>query len=207
MRKNWRFLAVAGISVMVLATAFPVSAKSLWSNGDGHTENLYFSDNKARNVGDILTIIISETATTSATRSSSNSKSGNVNMQAGIGVFDFLNSIFPASISGSDNFKADGSSASTNRANGRVSVTVVEVEPNGNMIVEGTQSIWQNKNEHKITLRGVVRRERHPAKAGTFWQGTFQRLVPRRDRSPNLLSARVSGPTDQCSTPYRVSTK
>ena len=159
MRKNWRFLAVAGISVMVLATAFPVSAKSLWSNGDGHTENLYFSDNKARNVGDILTIIISETATTSATRSSKNSKSGNVNMQAGIGVFDFLNSIFPASISGSDNFKADGSSASTNRANGRVSVTVVEVEPNGNMIVEGTQSIWQNKNEHKITLRGVVRRD------------------------------------------------
>ena len=159
MRKNWRFLAVAGISVMVLATAFPVSAKSLWSNGDGHTENLYFSDNKARNVGDILTIIISETATTSATRSSSNSKSGNVNMQAGVGVFDFLNSIFPASISGSDNFKADGSSASTNRANGRVSVTVVEVEPNGNMIVEGTQSIWQNKNEHKITLRGVVRRD------------------------------------------------
>ena len=159
MRKNWRFLAVAGISVMVLAAAFPVSAKSLWSNGDGHTENLYFSDNKARNVGDILTIIISETATTSATRSSSNSKSGNVNMQAGIGVFDFLNSIFPASISGSDNFKADGSSASTNRANGRVSVTVVEVEPNGNMIVEGTQSIWQNKNEHKITLRGVVRRD------------------------------------------------
>ena len=159
MRKNWRFLAVAGISVMVLATAFPVSAKSLWSNGDGHTENLYFSDNKARNVGDILTIIISETATTSATRSSKNSKSGNVNMQAGIGVFDFLNSIFPASISGSDNFKADGSSTSTNRANGRVSVTVVEVEPNGNMIVEGTQSIWQNKNEHKITLRGVVRRD------------------------------------------------
>ena len=159
MRKNWRFLAVAGISVMVLATAFPVSAKSLWSNGDGHTENLYFSDNKARNVGDILTIIISETATTSATRSSKNSKSGTVNMQAGIGVFDFLNSIFPASISGSDNFKADGSSASTNRANGRVSVTVVEVEPNGNMIVEGTQSIWQNKNEHKITLRGVVRRD------------------------------------------------
>ena len=159
MKKNWRFLAVAGISVMVLAAAFPVSAKSLWSNGDGHTENLYFSDNKARNVGDILTIIISETATTSATRSSANSKSSNVNMQAGIGVFDFLNSIFPASISGNDNFKADGSAASTNRANGRVSVTVVEVEPNGNMVVEGTQSIWQNKNEHKITLRGVVRRD------------------------------------------------
>ena len=159
MRKNWRVLAAAGLSAMMLAATFPASAQSLWSNNDGHTENLYFSDNKARNVGDILTIIISETATTSATRSSKNSKSGSVNMQAGIGVFDFLNSIFPASISGSDSFKADGSSTSTNRANGRVSVTVVEVEPNGNMVVEGTQSIWQNKNEHKITLRGVVRRD------------------------------------------------
>ena len=159
MRKNWRVLAAAGLSAMMLAATFPASAQSLWSNNDGHTENLYFSDNKARNVGDILTIIISETATTSATRSSNNSKSGSVNMQAGIGVFDFLNNIFPASISGNDSFKADGSSTSTNRASGRVSVTVVEVEPNGNMVVEGTQSIWQNKNEHKITLRGVVRRD------------------------------------------------
>jgi flagellar L-ring protein precursor FlgH len=159
MRKNWRVLAAAGLSAIMLAATFPASAQSLWSNNDGHTENLYFSDNKARNVGDILTIIISETATTSATRSSKNSKSGSVNMQAGIGVFDFLNNIFPASISGNDSFKADGSSTSTNRASGRVSVTVVEVEPNGNMVVEGTQSIWQNKNEHKITLRGVVRRD------------------------------------------------
>ena len=149
----------AGLSALLLASAFPASAQSLWANGDGHRGIDYFSDTKARNVGDILTIIISETATTSATRSGSNSKSGSVNMQAGIGVFDFLNSIFPASISGSDNWKADGAASSTNRANGRVSVTVVDVEPNGNMIVEGTQSIWQNKNEHKITLRGVVRRD------------------------------------------------
>ena len=159
MKKHGRLLMAAGLSALLLASAFPASAQSLWANGDGHNGVDYFSDTKARNVGDILTIIISETATTSATRSGSNSKSGSVNMQAGIGVFDFLNSIFPASISGSDNWKADGAASSTNRANGRVSVTVVDVEPNGNMIVEGTQSIWQNKNEHKITLRGVVRRD------------------------------------------------
>ncbi|MBO4852997.1 MAG: flagellar basal body L-ring protein FlgH [Schwartzia sp.] len=158
MNKKWRLMTAAGLSALLL-TAAPVSAQSLWSNGDGHNGVDYFADTKARDVGDILTIIISETATTSATRSGSNSKSGSVNMQAGIGVFDFLNSLFPASISGSDSWKADGSASSTNRASGRVSVTVVDVEPNGNMIVEGTQSIWQNKNEHKITLRGVVRRD------------------------------------------------
>ena len=36
---------------------------------------------------------------------------------------------------------------------------VVEVLPNDNMIVEGTQSIWQNRDEHKITLRGIIRRD------------------------------------------------
>ena len=93
MRKSWRLLTVAGLSALMLTTAFPVSAQSLWADSEGRTESMYFSDNKARNVGDILTIIISETATTSATRSGSNSKSGSVNMQAGVGVFDFLNSI------------------------------------------------------------------------------------------------------------------
>ena len=159
MNKQGRLLVAAGLSALLLASPFSVSAQSLWVNGEGHRGIDYFADTKARDVGDILTIIISETATTSATRSGSNSKSGSVNMQAGIGVFDFLNSIFPASISGSDNWKADGAASSTNRANGRVTVTVVDVEPNGNMVVEGTQSIWQNKNEHKITLRGVVRRD------------------------------------------------
>ena len=159
MKKNWRLLMVAGLSVLLLASAVPASAQSLWTDSKGHTEGAYFSDRKARDVGDILTIVISESATTSATKGSSNSKSGSVSMSAGVGVFDFLNSIFPASASGSDSFKADGSATSTNRAMGRVSVTVVDVEPNGNMVVEGTQSIWQNKNEHKITLRGVVRRD------------------------------------------------
>ena len=159
MKKNWRLLPVAGLLALLLASVVPVSAQSLWTDGKGHTEGTYFSDRKARDVGDILTIVINESATTAATKGSSNSKSGNVSMNAGIGVFDFLNSIFPASAGGSDSFKADGNATSTNRAMGRVSVTVVEVEPNGNMVVEGTQSIWQNKNEHKITLRGVVRRD------------------------------------------------
>ena len=38
-----------------------------------------------------------------------------------------------------------------------MTVTVVDVQPNGNMTIEGTQSIWQNRDEHKITFRGVCR--------------------------------------------------
>ena len=100
--------------------------------------------------------MISESTTTSASKSHSNSKSGSQNLNAGTGIFDFL---IAASASGSDSFKATGAAKDTNTVSGKISVTVTEVQPNGNMVVEGTQSIWQNKDEHKITIRGVVRRD------------------------------------------------
>ena len=128
-----------------------VEARSLWVDSQWGM----FADKKARDVGDILTIVIDESTTQSATKSRSNSKSGNVNLNAGTGIFHFLAA---ASASASDSFKADGSAKDTNSFSGRITVTVVEVLPNDNMIVEGTQSIWQNKDEHRITLRGIVRR-------------------------------------------------
>ena len=144
------------LGVALFAPAFTpsaASAQSLWSGS--YTQNI-FADRKARNVGDIVTIIISETTTTSATKSSSNSKSGNTSLSAGIGIFDFLKA---ASASGSDSFKADGKASDTNKVSGNVTVTVTEVQPNGNMVLEGTQSIWQNRNEHKISFRGVCRQD------------------------------------------------
>ncbi|MBP3722794.1 MAG: flagellar basal body L-ring protein FlgH, partial [Selenomonadaceae bacterium] len=89
-----------------------------------------------------------------AQKSYTNEKEGNQNLGAGVGIFDFLKA---ASISGSDSFSADGSASDTNRVTANITVTVVEKEPNGNLIVEGKQSIWQNKDEHKITFKGVVR--------------------------------------------------
>ncbi|MDO4204359.1 MAG: flagellar basal body L-ring protein FlgH [Selenomonadaceae bacterium] len=140
------FVSAAGVLPMA-------EAQSLWSdNGPGNI----FADRKARNVGDILTIIINESTTQSTNKSTSNSKSGSTNLNAGIGIFDFLRA---ASASGSDSFKADGSATASNRVSAQVTVTVTEVMPNGNLVVEGEQSIWQGKNEHKITLRGVVRRD------------------------------------------------
>ncbi len=149
-----KFFAILLTAAFLVAPIFSGSAgaKSLWSeNGVG-----MFADRKARNVGDILTIVINETTTQTATKSRSNSKAGSVEVGAGIGIFQFLRA---ASASGSDSFTANGSAQDTNRYTGQITVTVVEVLPNDNMIIEGTQSIWQNRDEHKITLRGIIRRD------------------------------------------------
>ena len=147
-----KFFAAILIAAFTLAGG-TVDAKSLWV--DGGTMSLY-ADKKARNVGDILTIVINESTTQTATKSRSNAKTGSLNVSAGTGIFDFIKAF---SASGSDSFTADGNATDTNRFIGQITVTVVEVLPNDNMIVEGTQSIWQNRDEHKITLRGVVRRD------------------------------------------------
>ncbi|WP_198002153.1 flagellar basal body L-ring protein FlgH [Selenomonas sp. F0473] len=154
-RRKW----LAGILVAACAAAScapAVSAESLWKNPSGYSTRSAFADHRAMNVGDIVTIIISETTTTSATRSSANEKSGSVSIGAGVGIFDFLKA---ASASGSDKFNAKGSASATNRTIGNVTVTISEITPAGNFILEGTQSIWQNRNEHKITFRGMCRPE------------------------------------------------
>ena len=146
-------LAAAFTAVSLAPTA---AAESLWKNTNGYATKAAFADHRASGVGDIVTIVISESTTTSATRNSANEKSGSVKLGGGIGIFDFLQA---ASASGSDKFTAKGSASATNRVAGNVTVTISEITPSGNFVLEGTQSIWQNRNEHKITFRGVCRPE------------------------------------------------
>lgn len=144
-------LAVFGTGILCLGRS--AEAQSLWSD-DGAFNRGVFADRKAHGVGDIVTIVITESTTLSTAKNTANSKNGSTSLQAGVGIFHFLKA---ASASGSDSFSAKGSATATNSAIANVTVTVTEVFPNGNMVLEGTQSIWQNKDEHKITFRGICR--------------------------------------------------
>ena len=74
-----KFFAAILIAAFVFAGG-AAEAKSLWV--DNGFMSLY-ADKKARNVGDILTIVINETTTQTATKSRTNSKSGSVNVWHG----------------------------------------------------------------------------------------------------------------------------
>ena len=132
-----------------LAFAPLAAAESLWSDSAG-----LYSEFKARSVGDVLTIIISETSTAARTGAASNSKDASYNIGAGTGLSTFLNAQLG---SGSDKFSAQGSVTNTNKVSGRITVQVTEVKPNGNLVVSGVQTIKQNKEEQKITVTGEVR--------------------------------------------------
>ncbi|MBF1706690.1 MAG: flagellar basal body L-ring protein FlgH, partial [Selenomonas sp.] len=90
MRKEKWLAGVLAATLAAASFAPTAAAESLWKNANGYTTKSVFTDHRASNVGDIVTIVISESTTTSARRNSSNEKSGSVKLGGGIGIFDFL---------------------------------------------------------------------------------------------------------------------
>lgn len=146
------FSVLLGFLCLVLSVAAPVSAMSLWSDS-GASSSLY-GDYKAHAVGDTLTIIISENSSANRAGNAANSKSTNLKMNAGTGIF---HGIASATAGNSDSFQAKGSIANTNNVTARMSAQVIDVKPNGDLVISGTQSIKQNGEEQKITISGIVR--------------------------------------------------
>jgi len=157
--RNKYYFSLKIISLCFLLTVFLLpsftSAQSLWVDRTATQGNM-FADRQARNVGDIITILISESTSASTSGNVQNSKCGDVNMRAGSGWLHFLTA---ANAGYSDNFRAQGSQSNTNRVQGRVTVTVTEVMDNGLLLVSGSQSIKQNREEQKITVTGLIRPE------------------------------------------------
>ena len=153
MRDVGRFSAVFGLAACLLfCTAAPAQADSLWN--ETAPASVLFGDQHARNVGDTLTIVVASTVSATRTGSSANSKSGTNNTAQGTGLLGF----FPASsVSQSDSFKTQGSIINNNSDAARLTVKVVEVKPNGNLVVSGTQNIRQNGEEQRVVVSGQVR--------------------------------------------------
>jgi flagellar L-ring protein precursor FlgH len=147
-------LIVLVIMVIMLANLSIGAAASLWSDTAQGAE--LFSDRKAHAVGDILTILINESSSASRVGASNNSKSTDISMNAGTGIF---HGIASASAGNSDTFKSSGSITNSNAVTGRLTVQVIDVKPNGNLVISGTQTIKQNNEEQKITVSGEIRPE------------------------------------------------
>ncbi len=158
---KYRNLATIMAVVWLLGIAAPVAAESLW-NEQSPAANMY-SDRKARTVGDILTILISETSTATRTGKTSNSKTASANMSASTGLFSQLFRFFKfdssASAKNADSVATNGTVSNSNTVTARMTAQVVEVKPNGNLVIAGSQTVAQGGEEQKITVNGIVRTE------------------------------------------------
>jgi len=150
------------IVALALMLSGGVRADSLWPGSSTAAStstpavNL-FTDAKARNVGDIVTILISETASASSSAETKNSKSESGSLGPGVGPL--LEKLGVFSLSGGQSMDGSGSSVRSDNLTGEIAVTVKQVMPNGNLLVEGKRQVGMNKETQTITLTGVIRQQ------------------------------------------------
>jgi flagellar L-ring protein precursor FlgH len=147
----------------------------LRTEGSLFTENTVnlFADAKARRVGDIVTINIvensraSKNANTNTGRQSSIQANTNAllgyedptNLPLVGGAFNSLN--YRPNVGVDANFASSFSGSGTTNRNenmtARISARIIQVLPNGNLVLRGSQEILVNNERQYITVQGVVR--------------------------------------------------
>lgn len=117
-----------------------------------------FEDNKARMIGDVLTISISENTSATKAAGASGSKSGNASFAAPtlFGIPTTTTAKASISTSASSKFDEKGAETASNTFTGTLAVTVVDVLPNGNLLVSGEKQIAFNKGSEFVRFSGVV---------------------------------------------------
>ncbi len=147
----YRFLLFS-IALVVLAGLTPVAAESLYPTDNPKP---MYADKKAYKVGDVVTVIIVESATSSSSASTEAKKDSK--LQAGPGVGPLLEKIPLFNYSGGDQIKADGATTRTSKFVARMTAKVVKIDENGNLEIEGTKTVQTNKENEEIKLMGTVR--------------------------------------------------
>jgi len=142
---------VITVFLMISTLSCVTVAESLWTDGG---KGLY-SDKKAASVGDLLTIIIVESAASSQKASTDAKKSSSVSSEPGLGPL--LKNLPIMSYTGNDNVKADGSTSRTSSLTAKITVKVTKIDDAGNLEIEGTRFVQTNKEKAEIKLTGTVR--------------------------------------------------
>lgn len=120
-----------------------------------------FADLKARRVGDVLTITLNETTAASKTAVTKTTKTTSV-ANTGPTLFGktFTTKGVPigtTTMNGADAFDGEGASSQSNSLAGSLTVTVVEVQANGNLVVQGEKTLKLNQGDEFVHISGVVR--------------------------------------------------
>ena len=117
-----------------------------------------FADRKARSVGDVVTVLISEIA--NATRQSQVQKADNNSVDASGSIQGNLLQFLPV-FGLESRLKTDANSkegtAQKDLLTGRISAVITEVTPNGDFKISGSKVINVNGERNLMTIRGIVR--------------------------------------------------
>lgn len=167
--KRWVLVALGGSGLLVPVQ--PAAADSIWARRDPRYAFL-FQDNRARQVGDIVTVVISEATVANDQDARTQNRNFNTTGQAsffrtaattfgGTGTAGTATGTllpFPAA-SGNRQFGGTASLTTNQLFTDRMAATVIDILPNGNLVIEGYRSRVVAGEERVLRVTGVVRQQ------------------------------------------------
>jgi len=155
------FIFVAALAITLPANTF---AQSLWHD---EVSRPMFADKRATSVGDIITIVVSETSSASKNNETKTEKQSS--LSAAIASFLYSPGAsglltkkgqLPAMQYNSD-IKHDGGGSINNSETvvAKIAVRIIDVLPNHNLVVEGRRETAFSGEKQTIVLRGTVRQD------------------------------------------------
>lgn len=165
MRTHLKDMATAGTVLVLLTHGMSESwAGSLWKP---EVSRSMFADKRARGVGDIVTILVQEN--NAATKENSTKTARSSSTDASLNTFLFSPAAsgllskggqMPAMNFGAKNsFDGGGTINNSEKITARIAVRVIDVLPNGNLVIEGKRQTSFAGEKQDAVLRGTVRAE------------------------------------------------
>jgi len=157
--------ALASMSMSREPSPQPGSANSLWQAG----ARTFFNDQRASRVGDIVTVLIEidDSAKTSNATNTSRTTGNKVGIPHFFGLESTIGKILPKAFDPTDMIETNSNTSNAgaggvNRAE-KISLTVaavvIQVMPNGNLVIQGVQEVRTNSDTRQLTVAGIIRPE------------------------------------------------
>lgn len=117
-----------------------------------------FEDRRARAIGDTVTVQIVENVTASQKSTSTVNRASSVDSSVTALPFSSVEALGKLGIGASTNnaFSGKGGTESANTFAGSITATVIEVQPNGHLVVAGEKQIGVNQNVDVLRFSGTI---------------------------------------------------
>lgn len=136
---------------------------SLWASD----RQAFFEDQRADNVGDILTVMIDIKDKAELDNESERKRTGNENagLDTFLGYEASLADVLPEAVqngtlvgaTAGSNYKGEGTIDREEKITMKLAAIVTQILPNGNMVVQGRQEVRVNYEKRILELAGVIR--------------------------------------------------
>lgn len=149
----------------IAAVAEARAPSSLWRAGS----RSFFNDQRAARIGDILTVNVEITDKAEVTNSSNRTRTGSssVGVSNFFGLENIAGAVLPGGYDPANMINAEGSSSASGQGSiareekitMTIAAVIVDVLPNGNLVIAGRQQVRINAELRELTVSGVIRPE------------------------------------------------